>query len=187
MKQFIVLMAVLPIMLIFLMQFTADQVNGEKVEGSIEKGYFSISRRWKKGDVVEVAFDMTPRLVIANEKVEADQGMLAIERGPLVYCAEWLDNKGIDLFSVLLPRKPKLEVTEEKAPGGAQMITAGVQTLSYDAEGKLLTSDAVLKLIPYYAWANRGQGKMMVWLPYEAGAVHLGPALGVGTNEFLDK
>ena len=44
-----------------------------------------------------------------------------------------------------------------------------------------------LKLIPYYSWANRGQGKMMVWLPVEAGAVHLGPALRVGTNEFLDK
>lgn len=48
------------------------------------------------------------------------------------------------------------------------------------------TQDATLKLIPYYAWANRGQGKMMVWLPYEAGAMHLGPALKVGTNEFLD-
>lgn len=163
------------------------KVNGEKVEGSIEKGYFSISRRWKKGDVVEVSFDMTPRLVLADEKVEADRGMLAIERGPLVYCAEWCDNQGIDLFSVLLPRKPKLEVMDEKAPGGAQMISAGVQTLSYDVEGKLHASDAVLKLIPYYAWANRGEGKMMVWLPYEAGAVHLGPALGVGTNEFLDK
>ena len=126
-------------------------------------------------------------MVLADEKVEADRGMFAIERGPLVYCAECCDNQGIDLFSVLLPRKPKLEVMDEKAPGGAQMISAGVQTLSYDVEGKLHASDAVLKLMPYYAWANRGEGKMMVWLPYEAGAVHLGPALGVGTNEFLDK
>ena len=85
-----------------------------------------------------------------------------------------------------MPRKPQLSVIDEKAPGGANMIAVGVQKVAYDADGRMQTQDATLKLIPYYAWANRGQGKMMVWLPYEAGAMHLGPALKVGTNEFLD-
>lgn len=163
------------------------KVNGETVDGELENGYLAISRRWKKGDVVELSLDMTPRLVAANEKVADDRGKMAVERGPLVYCAEWPDNENIDLFSVLLPREAQLAVTGEKAPGGACVIAAKAQQLSYDAEGKLCTSDVTLKLIPYYSWANRGQGKMMVWLPVEAGAVHLGPALRVGTNEFLDK
>lgn len=163
------------------------KVNGESVDGDIEKGYLTISRRWRKGDVVEISLDMSPRLVAANEKVAEDRGKLAVERGPLVYCAEWPDNKEVDLFSVLLPAKTQLTVVDEKAPGGARMITAGAQKVSYDTDGHLQTDDFMLKLIPYYAWANRGQGKMMVWLPYEAGAMHLGPALSVGTNEFLDK
>ncbi|WP_375337924.1 glycoside hydrolase family 127 protein [Bacteroides sp. ET225] len=163
------------------------KVNGKTVDGELENGYLAISRRWKKGDVVELSLDMTPRLVAANEKVADDRGKMAVERGPLVYCAEWPDNEDIDLFSVLLPREAQLAVTGEKAPGGACVIAAKAQRLSYDAEGKLCTSDVTLKLIPYYSWANRGQGKMMVWLPVEAGAVHLGPALRVGTNEFVDK
>ena len=163
------------------------KVNGESVDGDIEKGYLTINRRWRKGDVVEISLDMSPRLVAANEKVAEDRGKLAVERGPLVYCAEWPDNKEVDLFSVLLPAKAQLTVVDEKAPGGARMITAGAQKVSYDTDGHLQTDDFMLKLIPYYAWANRGQGKMMVWLPYEAGAMHLGPALSVGTNEFLDK
>lgn len=163
------------------------KVNGKAVESSIQNVYFTIDRKWKKGDVIELSLDMTPRIVAANEKVEADRGMLAIERGPLVYCAEWPDNNGLDIFSVLLPRKPQLNVINEKAPGGANMITAGVQKVAYDADGKLQTKDATLRLIPYYAWANRGQGKMMVWLPYEAGAMHIDDKIKLGTNEFLDK
>ena len=163
------------------------KVNGEPVGGGIRNGYFTVRRKWRKGDVVELSLDMEPRLVAADPRVEADRGMLAVERGPLVYCAEWPDNPGLDLFSVLLPRKPRLSVGGGKAPGGAPMIEAGVQKLSYDGDGRLQTSDAVLRLIPYYAWANRGEGMMAVWLPCEAGAVRLGPPVQLGTNEFLDK
>ena len=91
------------------------KVNGETVDGELENGYLAISRRWKKGDVVELSLDMTPRLVAANEKVADDRGKMAVERGPLVYCAEWPDNENIDLFSVLLPREAQLAVTGEKA------------------------------------------------------------------------
>lgn len=64
-------------------------VNGQEVEGELHNGYLTIDRKWKKNDVVEIHFDMLPRLVKANEKVAADRGRVAVERGPVVYCAEW--------------------------------------------------------------------------------------------------
>ena len=65
------------------------KVNGQPMESELQDGYFKIERRWKKGDKVEVHFDMEPRVVKAHAKVEADRGRVAVERGPLVYCAEW--------------------------------------------------------------------------------------------------
>ena len=85
-------------------------------------------------------------------------------------------------------RTPKFEVVNKPdLLYGINEIKTQAQTLEYDESGRLVTKDHTLTLIPYYAWANRGQGKMSVWLPYEAGAMHLGPALKVGSNEFLDK
>ena len=140
-------------------------VNGEEVPGNLQKGYLSINRKWKKGDVVEVHFDMLPRVVKANDKVEADRGRIAVERGPLVYCAEWPDND-FDIHNILLNRHPRFQVVEKPdLLFGITEITTDIQTLSYDAAGKLAVKDAKLTLIPYYAWAHRGEGKMEVWLP----------------------
>jgi len=145
-------------------------VNGKDVESSIEKGYFTISREWKKGDVVEVHFDMEPRTVKANNQVEADRGMVAIERGPLVYCAEWPDND-FSVLSIIMNKKPEFNVVEKpEMLYGIRMIETGAQTLSYDAKGRLVTKDVKLSLIPYYAWAHRGNGEMTVWLPTDLSA-----------------
>lgn len=146
-------------------------VNGQEVTGELTKGYLSIDRRWKKGDVVEIHFDMLPRVVKANEKVEADRGRVAVERGPIVYCAEWPDNN-FGVHNVLLNRRPQFEVVEK--PGLLQGITQLVtdaQSLGYDSAGKLAAKDVKLILIPYYAWAHRGEGDMEVWLPMEVNAV----------------
>lgn len=147
------------------------KVNGEAVDSGLEKGYFSISRQWKKGDVVEVHFDMEPRTVKANAKVEADRGRVAVERGPVVYCAEWPDND-FSVLGVLVNRKP--EFTLERKPDllhGINEIKTSAQTLDYDASGRLTVKDVMLTLIPYYAWAHRGKGEMAVWLPQEVNAV----------------
>ena len=88
------------------------KVNGEAVQNELKDGYFCIDRRWKKGDKVEVHFDMEPRTVKANNKVEADRGRIAVERGPIVYCAEFPDNN-FDIFSVFMNRNPKFEVVEK--------------------------------------------------------------------------
>jgi DUF1680 family protein len=148
------------------------KVNGEQVENVPDKGYFNIARQWKKGDVVEIHFDMEPRTVQANVKVEADRGKIAIERGPVVYCAEWPDNN-FNLFNVLLNRRP--EFTVESKPEllcGVNQIKTTAQLLSFDDNGRLQTQDVTLSLIPYYAWAHRGSGNMAVWLPQSLNAQH---------------
>ena len=150
------------------------EVNGSKMEGKLTAdGYFTIDRKWKKGDVVRVHFDMEPRTVRANNNVEADRGMVAIERGPVVYCAEWPDND-FDLMGALVNQKPTMTVEDGTlhakdkdkivADYYIKVIKTDAQTLSFDNSGRLTAKDVKLTLIPYYAWCHRGSGKMRVWL-----------------------
>ena len=122
------------------------QVNGETAEGTLQDGYFCIRRKWKEGDRVEIHFDREPRLVKASEKVEADKNRLAVEMGPLVYCAEAVDNGGAVREAVLNPALP-LSVSHDDALCGIDRIQSGE-----------------LSLIPYYAWNHRGPGEMIVWM-----------------------
>ncbi|MDR3308909.1 MAG: glycoside hydrolase family 127 protein [Tannerella sp.] len=146
------------------------KVNGQAIESDLDKGYFVVNRTWKKGDNVEVHFDMEPRTVKANYKVEADRGRVSVERGPVVYCAEWPDND-FSVLSVLLNRKPEFTITAKPDfLNGINEITTGAQTLKYDDKGRLQTKDVTLALIPYYAWAHRGSGEMSVWLPQDLSA-----------------
>ena len=149
-------------------------VNGAEVAvTTTEDGYLTIDRKWKKGDVVRLHFDMKPRTVRALERVEADRGMIAIERGPLVYCAEGVDND-FDIMGVLVNQEPAFEVLANQdfnftADNGAHThhlttLTTDAQTLSFDKQGRLTAKDVKLKLIPYYAWCHRGRGNMKVWM-----------------------
>ena len=148
-------------------------VNGQRVEGELENGYLVINRNWKKGDVIRIHFDMPVRTVVANSRVSDDRGRIAVERGPLVYCAEWADNEGINPHHLLLARQPKFEVEAsygiQNTEGDGKTfnvtaITAQAQEASVSPEGKLTAKDVRVKLIPYYAWNHRGAGKMDVWL-----------------------
>ena len=147
-------------------------VNGNAVNGKLtDDGYFTIDRKWKKGDVVRVHFDMDPRTVRANNNVEADRGFVAIERGPIVYCAEWPDND-FDIMGALVNQRPKMTVEDgtlhakdkKVADYYIKVIKTDAQLLSFDKQGRLNTKDVKLSLIPYYAWCHRGSGKMRVWL-----------------------
>lgn len=147
------------------------KVNSQVVESTIDKGYFTISRIWTKGDKVEIHFDMEPRIVKAYPAVEADRGKVAVERGPLVYCAEWSDNN-FSVLHVIMSKKP--EFTVENKPDllyGIDMIQTDAQILSYDAHGRLEAKDVKLKMIPYYAWAHRGSGEMAVWLSNDLSSI----------------
>lgn len=146
-------------------------VNGKPAEGELTAdGYYTIGRNWKKGDKVELHLDMEPRTVKAHGKVEADKGKIAIERGPIVYCAEWPDND-FDVLSIFVNQKPQFSLTEkpELLEGIVELTTDG-QVLSYDDKGRLTAKDVKLNLIPYYAWNHRGQGNMAVWLAQELSA-----------------
>ena len=145
-------------------------VNGQEVPNELNNGYLSIERKWRKGDVVEVHLDMPTRIVKANEKVIDDKGRVAVERGPIVYCAEWPDNK-CNVHTVLLNQHPQFKIIEKpELLYGVNQIITDAQTLSYDKNGKLATKDVELTLIPYYAWAHRGEGDMEVWLPIDISA-----------------
>ena len=141
------------------------RVNGQEMAASVtEDGYYTISRKWKKGDKVLLHFDMEPRTVRANNKVEADRGMVSVERGPLVYCAEHPDNQ-FDVFSALVNQEPQFQLGKTEIAGTPVVtLRTDAQTLNFDKQGKLAVKDQALTLIPYYAWCHRGSGKMRVWI-----------------------
>ena len=148
-------------------------VNGQRVDGELENGYLVINRNWKKGDVVSIHFDMPVRTVVANPRVADDRGRVAVERGPLVYCAEWADNEGINPHHLLLPRLPKFDVLPAYSILNSEgnnkyfdvtAISAQAQDVHIDHDGRIAEKDVSVKLIPYYAWNHRGAGKMDVWL-----------------------
>ncbi len=143
----------------------AVKVNGHPCPvGNLEKGYLPITRKWKKGDTVEIEFDNSPRVVVAHSAVAADAGKIAVERSPIVYCAEWPDND-FDINSAVLYPEPKFTESRDSKLHGIVQLTTGAQTVGRDDVGRLTVSDVSLALIPYYAWAHRGEGTMKVWLP----------------------
>jgi len=132
-------------------------VNGGIVASKARSGFVRIHRRWRKGDKIEVSLPMAPRRVIAHEKVAEGRGLVAVERGPVVYCAEWADNDhGVD--EIRLPDYTALEARYRPDLLGGVVVVTGTAESCRDSGGGVM-------LIPYYAWANRGEGKMAVWLP----------------------
>ena len=117
-----------------------------------DDGYLTINRKWKKDDEVHIYFWMEPRIVRANDNVEADRGMLCVEQGPLVYCAEQPDNKA-DIMEARISTNTRFR------NGRTEIAGTPVATL--------IAEDQPLTLIPYYAWCHRGAAKMRVWLPKE--------------------
>ena len=139
-------------------------VNGERVAARPAKGYVAISREWKKGDVVSLHFDMTPRTVKADSRVSADRGRVAVQRGPLVYCAEWPDND-FDVLHFVLDKKPSFTIADNASlAGGVKTLTATGTVLSTGTDGHLQARPATATLIPYYSWCHRGPGRMEVWM-----------------------
>ncbi len=126
-------------------------VNGTALEVSVDNGYVAIDREWDAGDTIRLSLPMRIRRIIAHPKATADEGRVAIERGPIIYCAEFEDND-FGVGKLKLPDSAELESTfEDGFFGGAVTITSN--------------SDPRIKLIPYYLYSNRGKGWMRVWLP----------------------
>ena len=130
------------------------KVNGEAYPLNLDKGFARIDRRWQKGDRVELNLPMTVRRVIGHERVEANAGRVALERGPTVYCAEGIDNGG-SLGDLVLPDDIPLQAEYmENLLNGVTVISGQLP----DSAKREFTA------IPYYSWAHREVGEMAVWL-----------------------
>jgi DUF1680 family protein len=142
------------------------KINGGPVAYSTEKGYAVIKRDWQKGDQLELELPMEARLVMASREVKADQGRLAIQRGPLIYCVEGADNQS-KAWNILLPEQtPFLPGTEIIAGEGVVTLRATLPVITAGEDGTTVhTEHRTVTAIPYYAWSNRGRGPMQVWLP----------------------
>src|ERR1700744_2573693 len=150
------------------------KVNGMPVNYQIEKGYAVLTRKWKKNDKVEVILPMDVRRVAASDKIADDNGKVALQRGPIMYCAEWKDNNG-QAGNIIVPKstvfKPQYDAN---LLNGVTILKGEVKTINIDASGQNVSTDnATLTAIPYYAWANRGKGEMVVWFPEQVRYVDL--------------
>jgi DUF1680 family protein len=151
------------------------KVNGKKEKLVLDKGYAGITREWQPGDTVTLDLEMPVRRVVADDRVKDDAGRVALERGPLVYCLEGIDN-GVKIFPLVLPDDAKLAIQPRpELLGGVTVITGQGQAARRLADGTVTTEPATLTAIPYYAWCNRGAGQMEVWLPRTAKAAQPQP------------
>lgn len=144
------------------------KVNGKPVPLKLEKGYVALQRKWRAGDEIALDLPMPVRRVAANEKVEADRQRVALQRGPVVYCAEWPDNPGGKVRNLVLPSASRL--TAEFRPellNGVVAVKGESVALAYDAAGQVKRTTQPLTAIPYHVWANRGRGQMLLWIPSE--------------------
>jgi DUF1680 family protein len=136
------------------------KVNGKPVKCKVEKGYAVLSRKWNKGDRVQVDLPMPVRKVEANAALTVDAGKAALQRGPIMYCAEWKDNNG-QTSNLSLPASASFKTQYEPALLNGVVVLKG-QAVTVNDDNQQSTT---LTAIPYYAWANRGEGEMQIWFP----------------------
>ncbi|HEX7069538.1 MAG TPA: beta-L-arabinofuranosidase domain-containing protein, partial [Rhodothermales bacterium] len=132
------------------------RVNGVRIEAPVERGYAVIFRRWDPNDVIELSLPMPVRRVAADPRVAADSGKVALERGPIVYAAEGIDNGG-HVLDLAMPDSVRLEAQHRPDLLGGVTVLTGTAA-SGNGAAKPFTA------IPYYAWSHRGVGEMVVWL-----------------------
>ncbi len=138
------------------------QINGKTVCATEGDGYATLCRKWKAGDEIVLQLPMQVRTILANEQVEACRGRVAVERGPIVYCLEGIDQEDGSVFNKVLPQNASFET--EAAPD----LLGGIVVLK--AQGEKIQADSTvaaigLKMIPYCTWDNRGANQMEVWIP----------------------
>ena len=146
----------------------------------LENGYATIRRAWQPGDVVTLELPMPIRRVLCDERVEDNVGKAALQRGPLMYCVEWPDVEGGKVINLLL--EDDVELTVAKEPE----LLAGIRVLrGYGASTRWVAAEPdqgwqfnsiLITAIPYYAWAHRGRGEMVVWLARDLSSARPLPA-----------
>jgi DUF1680 family protein len=159
------------------------KVNGKPVPVKLDKGYAALIRTWKKGDTIEINLPMPVRRVAANDQVAADRGRVALQRGPMVYAAEWPDNPGGKVRHLMLPdRAPLMTEFKPALLNGVTVVKSRAIALAYDSQGKIVKTEQDFTAIPYYAWANRGRGQMLVWFPENEASARPAPYPTIATR-----
>jgi len=155
------------------------KVNGEIVSSELKKGYVEINRNWNTNDEVELVLPMPVRKVIANDKVKNDQGKVALQRGPVVYCLEDKDNNNGWMFDNFIDANAKVESKyEADLLGGVVTLTLPGSKVEAEGQGTAIQT-STLKAIPYYTWNNRGKSNMLVWIPSQQDKAVVKPAPSV--------
>jgi DUF1680 family protein len=139
------------------------KLNGNTIDFDLHKGFAVLDRKWQKGDIIELDLPMPIRRIVAHPKVTEDNNRVALARGPLVYCAEWIDNDDSALDLVIPDSAVFRSDYQNALLGGITIIKGNV----FDKSGKNRTFVA----IPYYAWSHRGPGEMAVWLPRKSNEI----------------
>ena len=141
------------------------KINGTPAAYTMQSGYAVLTRKWKKNDKVEMVLPMEVRRVVANENVKDDIGKTALQRGPLMYCAEWPDNGG-QVSNYVVPDNANF--SNEFKPdllNGVMVLKSQLPKVVVENSENVTTKTQSFTAIPYYAWANRGEGEMMLWFP----------------------
>ena len=157
------------------------KVNGKEVKPafSCKDGYFTLVRDWKAGDKVSLELPMDVRQIKANENAEDDLGKLAIQRGPIVYCLEGVDQKDSIVFNKVIPQGTPFTTTFEKdLLGGVMTLQAKAKEIQRDST----LTDVDVKLIPYSTWDNRGANQIEVWIAANADAARITPEPSIASR-----
>ncbi|MCP9761985.1 glycoside hydrolase family 127 protein [Lacihabitans soyangensis] len=149
------------------------KVNGIEVDvRRNNQGYFEINRLWKKGDIVELNLPMYTQKVYSNEKIETNKNLISIQRGPLMYCAEFADNDGKTSNIVFGTASNFTHNFEPNLLNGVITLSTTAKVFNF-TEQEINTSTKTVKLIPYYARSNRGIGEMKLWFPTKITGVRI--------------
>ena len=150
-------------------------INGKLFAENISSGsYLPIARKWKTGDKIELVLDMPVELVVANPLIESTRNQVAVKRGPIVYCLESTDlSTKTPIFDVMIPSNISFTTTKMNINNAPIIALNAIAKIAAKTNWKnnlyqILnnqTSAVQIKLIPYYAWANRGKSDMTVWMP----------------------
>ena len=149
------------------------KVNGRNIGYQLDKGYAVLERDWKKGDSIDLDMPMPVQRILANEQVAADRERVALQRGPIVYAFEWPDNTDKYVRDLLLADNQALQVEwKPSLLNGVEVVRTRATASWYDAAGRIQQKAVEATAIPYYSWANRGQGQMEVWIANAKDKVH---------------
>ena len=158
------------------------KVNGSSVHAPIKDGYARIERTWKPGDVVTLDLPMIVRRVAGNDKIAATRGQVALERGPVVYCYEGIDNGGAVLDFALPATVVAKPVFRDDLMGGITVLEISNALRVKRSDAGLAEETARLLGIPYAFWNNRGNSPMAVWLGQDAAHTRPAPAPTLGST-----